>query len=276
MGNAERHRSIVKLVGLGLLVFCVFAQARTDVTFWVSPVNSKLNSIEVSEIVQDGSGAIWFATQEGLTRQRGEDVDIYTAANLEAGGLKPGRIAALAVSSAGCLWVLTRSLQVFDPETQSFDTPVVLPKELKPISLAFDREDRLWMGLEGGVALYRPGLGEIEIVDLPQTRVLQSGDKLLPKSVIKLLPFGDAMIGVSSDAVFEFRIDSSGRVEAEEIAKLSTNESPVVVSTADIHGDAIFVGTISDGLMVVDLNNLSVDRIPAGPDNNDLPSNLIT
>ena len=276
MGNAERHRSIAKLVGLGLLVFCVFAQARTDVTFWESPVNSKLNSIEVSEIVQDGSGAIWFATQEGLTRQRGEDVDIYTAANLEEGGLKQGRIEALAVSSRGHLWVLTRSLQVFDPETQNFDTPLALPKELKPTSLAFDSEDRLWMGVDGGIALYRPGIGEIEIVDLPQTRVLQSGDKLLPTSVVKLLSFGDAMIGVSSDAVFEFRIDSSGRVEAEELAKLSTDESPLVVSTAAIHDDAIFVGTISNGLLVVNLSDNSVDRIPAGPKSNDLPSNLIT
>ena len=133
MGIAVSHKSIAKLVGVILLAFCVSAQARTDVTFWESPVNSKLNSIEVSEIVQDGSGAIWFATQEGLTRQRGEDVDIFTAANLEEGGLKPGRISALAVSPAGRLWVLTRSLQVFNPETQSFETPVTFSDGLKPI-----------------------------------------------------------------------------------------------------------------------------------------------
>ena len=125
MSKAVDHKSKT-LAGVILLAFCVSAKARTDVTFWESPVNSKLNSIEVSEIVQDGSGAIWFATQEGLTRQRGEDVDIFTAANLEQGGLKPGRIVDLAVSSAGHLWVLTRSLQVFNPKTQSFDTPVTL------------------------------------------------------------------------------------------------------------------------------------------------------
>ena len=156
MGIALSHHLVTKLVGVFLLAVCVAAQARTDVTFWESPVNSKLNSIEVSEIVQDGSGAIWFATQEGLTRQRGEDVDIFTAANLEEGGLKPGRISALAVSPTGHLWVLTRSLQVFNPKTQSFDTPIELPDGIKPISLAFDSEERLWMGLEGEIALYRP------------------------------------------------------------------------------------------------------------------------
>ena len=88
MSIGSAHKWYPKLVGVVLLAFCVSAQARTDVTFWESPVNSKLNSIEVSEIAQDGSGALWFATQEGLTRQRGEAVDIFTAANTSVGGLK--------------------------------------------------------------------------------------------------------------------------------------------------------------------------------------------
>ena len=124
MNTTWHKRLLAQPVGATLLVFCAFAKATTDISFWESPVNSKLNSIEVSEIVQDGSGALWFATQEGLTRQRGEDVDIFTAANADDGGLKPGGVKALTVSSAGNLWVLTRSLQVFNPETQKFETPI--------------------------------------------------------------------------------------------------------------------------------------------------------
>ena len=265
-----------KLVGLVLLAFCVSAQARTDVTFWESPVNSKLNSIEVSEIVQDGSGAIWFATQEGLTRQRGEDVDIFTAANLEDGGLKPGRISALTVSPAGRLWVLTRSLQVFNPETQSFETPVTLSDGLKPISLAFDSEERLWMGLEGEIALYRPDLGEPEVIELTSKMVLQSGDRVRATSVVELLPFGDAMIAVNSEAVLELRIDGSGQIQTAELASLSEENSPVIVSTAGIHNKAVYIGTISDGLIIVDLDNNSVTRIEEGVESDELPSNLIT
>ncbi len=276
MGTAVSHKVIAKLAGLVLLAFCVSAQARTDVTFWESPVNSKLNSIEVSEIVQDGSGAIWFATQEGLTRQRGEDVDIFTAANLEEGGLKPGRISALAVSPIGHVWVLTRSLQVFNPETQSFDTPVTLPDRLKPISLAFDSEGRLWMGLEGEIALYRPELGEPEVITLTSKMVRQSGDEVRATSVVALLPFGDAMIAVNSEAVLELRIDGSGQIQITELASLSSDNTPIVVSTAGIHNNSVFVGTISDGLIIVDLDNDEVTRIQEGSGNDELPSNLIT
>ena len=276
MGTAVSHRFKVKLAGVILLAFCVSAQARTDVTFWESPVNSKLNSIEVSEIVQDGSGAIWFATQEGLTRQRGEDVDIFTAANLEEGGLKPGRISALAVSPSGHLWVLTRSLQVFNPETQSFGTPIQISDELNLNSIAFDIENRLWMGLEGAIALYRPGLGEPEVIKLPSGMILKSGDKIQATSIVALLPFGDAMIGINSEAAFQFRVEGSGRVEITELATLSIENSPVVVSTADLHENSLFIGTISDGLIIVDLDNDSITRVQEGSDNDDLPSNLIT
>ena len=276
MSKAVDHRQVATLVGFILLAFCFSAKANTDVTFWESPVNGKLNSIEVSKIAQDGSGAIWFATQEGLTRQRGENVDIFTAANLEQGGLKPGRIEDLAVSSAGHLWVLTRSLQVFNSKTQSFDTPVTLSSELKPISLAFDSQDRLWMGLEGAIALYRPGLGEPEIFDLPQTTVLKLGSKVRPTSIVALLPFGDAMLGINSEAAYQFQIADDGRIQIKELATLSSADSPVIVSTADIHNNSIFIGTISSGLLVTDLNDKSVIRIQEGSDNDDLPSNLIT
>ena len=40
------------------------------------------------------------------------------------------------------------------------------------------------MGLEGAIALYRPGLGEPEIIDLPQTTVLKSGNKVRPTSIV--------------------------------------------------------------------------------------------
>ena len=276
MGIALSHHLVTKLVGVFLLAVCVAAQARTDVTFWESPVNSKLNSIEVSEIVQDGSGAIWFATQEGLTRQRGEDVDIFTAANLEEGGLKPGRISALAVSPTGHLWVLTRSLQVFNPKTQSFDTPIELPDGIKPISLAFDSEERLWMGLEGEIALYRPELGEPEVIELTSKMVLRSGDVVRATSVVALLPLDDAMIAVNSEAVLELRIDGNGQIQISELASLSTDNSPVVVSTATIQNNTVYIGTISDGLIVVDLDNGGVNRILEGSGYDDLPSNLVT
>ena len=73
---------------LATLTFCHFSFASTDVSFWNSSVNNRLNQIEVRAVLQDGSGALWFATQEGLTRYNGVRADTFSAANSESGGLR--------------------------------------------------------------------------------------------------------------------------------------------------------------------------------------------
>ena len=263
------------LTGLFLLAFFTSADASTDVTFWESPVNSKLNSIEVDEIVQDGSGAIWFATQEGLTRQRGEDVDIFTAANAAEGGLRQGKVRSLAVSKVGHLWVLTRNLQVFNPESESFEVPKELDYEIESNAIAFDAENRLWIGLEDSVGLYRPGLGQHQIIDLPENYILEQGKRLRARPIIKLIPYGEGMLGINSEAVFEFKVSNKGTVEITERAKL-TNDELVIANSGAIYNGTIYIGTISNGLITVDLNTNFVSRITEGPNYNDLPTNLIT
>ena len=138
---------ISRLVGVGLLASCWFATAKTDVTFWNSDVNNRLNQIEVHQVAQDGSGALWFATQEGLTRYNGVTVDTFTAANADEGGLQAGEIRALAVSPAGELWVLTQSIQVFNSVSQKFEVIKDLTKDFTPTSMSFSDDGLLWIGL---------------------------------------------------------------------------------------------------------------------------------
>ena len=258
MNTRWHKRLFAQPVGATLLAFCAFAEATTDISFWESPVNSKLNSIEVSEIAQDGSGALWFATQEGLTRQRGEDVDIFTAANADDGGLKPGGVKALAVSSAGKLWVLTRSLQVFNPGTQKFETPITFVSEGESNSIAFDSQDRLWIGLKDSIGLYRPGLGRAELFELPEPNIREQGNRIRATPIVKLIPLGNKMIGINSEAVYEFSITDTGEVRIAERAKLSAINKPVITTSAAIHGENVFIGTISSGLFVVNLERDSV------------------
>ena len=263
------------LTGLFLLAFFTSADASTDVTFWESPVNGKLNSIEVNKIAQDGSGAIWFATQEGLTRQRGEDVEIFTAANATEGGLRQGKVRDLAVSRAGHLWVLTRNIQVFNPKTESFEVPKELDYEFESNAIAFDTQNRLWIGLEDSVGLYRPGLGQHQVIDLPENYILEQGRRLRARPIIKLIPHGEGMLGINSEAVFEFSVSRKGTVEIVERAKLNSDDL-VIANSAAIYNGIIYIGTISNGLITVDLDTNFVSRITEGPNYNDLPTNLIT
>ena len=84
------------------------------------------------------------------------------------------------------------------------------------------------------------------------------------------------MIGINSEAVYEFSITDTGEVRIVERAKLSAIDSPVITTSAAIHGENVFIGTISSGLFVVNLERNSVRHLTEGPDSDDLPSNLIT
>ena len=270
------HNVTKAWLGFVVLALSAGADAKSDLTFWESPLNNKLNSIEVSEIAQDGSGALWFATQEGLTRQRGDSVEIFTAANASNGGLQKGEVKDLAVSSRGHLWVLTRSIQVFDPESQRFKSPLRLAHDLNPNSIAFDSFGRLWIGFEDSVAIYKPGFQQLEFIQVPESNLSVYGGKLRASPMVKLLPYDDSMIGISSEGIFEFRIETNDKPQARSLITLSSADSTIVVSTAALLEDSLFVGTIYDGLIVLNLNDNSVTRINEGPENDDLPSDLIT
>ena len=104
----------MKSVCLGTLTLCYAVFASTDVSFWNSNVNNRLNQIEVRDVIQDGSGAIWFATQEGLTRYNGVRVSLFNAANSDSGGIESGEVRDLAVSQDVHLWVFTKHIQTFN------------------------------------------------------------------------------------------------------------------------------------------------------------------
>ena len=258
-----------------LFALPLFASASTDVTFWNSSVNNRLNQIEVRSAVQDGSGALWFATQEGLTRYNGIRADTFSAANAEAGGLRPGEVRSLTVSARGHLWVLTSAIQTFDPETQEFAPLSLLDKKYAPVSLATDQNGLVWIGLDGAVGLYRPNTESLEILKLPTTTLPGKDDRSVTSPIQHLIPNGDHAVGVSPTAVFELKITSTGEIIATPIANLASAISSTVI-TAAIFDSFLYLGTGVDGLIVVDLESRSIRQITQGPDDIDLPSDTIT
>ena len=258
-----------------LFALPLFASASSDVTFWNSSVNNRLNQIEVRFAVQDGSGALWFATQEGLTRYNGIRADTFSAANAEAGGLRPGEVRSLTVSARGHLWVLTSAIQTFDPETQEFAPLSLLDKKYAPVSLATDQNGLVWIGLDGAVGLYRPNTESLEILKLPTTTLPGKDDRSVTSPIQHLIPNGDHAVGVSPTAVFELKITSTGEIIATPIANLASAISSTVI-TAAIFDSFLYLGTGVDGLIVVDLESRSIRQITQGPDDIDLPSDTIT
>ena len=261
---------------LATLAFCHFSFASTDVSFWNSSVNNRLNQIEVRAVLQDGSGALWFATQEGLTRYNGVRADTFSAANSESGGLQPGEVRSFSVSTEGHLWVLTNTLQVFVPETQSFSVFPGLDDTLFPNTIAFDADGLLWVGLDGAVGLINTATGSVETFELPEMLQFIPEQRASPSSLlVKLLPYRETVLGVNSLGVFEFRKSSSGTVVITPLTDFTQLVSSAV-STAEISGGNLFVGTVLDGMIVIDLETRETTLIGQGTNDNELPSDTVT
>ncbi|MGB1351241.1 MAG: ligand-binding sensor domain-containing protein, partial [Luminiphilus sp.] len=268
-------RGTSKSVFFSALTFCVSANAGTDVTFWNSSVNNRLNQIEVRSVAQDESGAIWFATQEGLTRYNGVRVDLFSAANSDAGGLQPGEIRALTISPQGLLWVLTNEIQKFHQETQAFTKALSLDDKLFPSSISFGSDGLLWIGLDAAVGVYRPGTGSLELVSLPDISLPGQAIPSRSSPLVKLINYGDVMVAVNSRAVFKIQRTQSGEVLISPFVNL-TNQITSAAITAEIFGSNLFIGTGLDGIVKVDLDTREVVKISQGPGDNDLPSDTIT
>ena len=266
---------VKKSVCLGTLTLCCSAFASTDVSFWNSNVNNRLNQIEVRDVEQDGSGAIWFATQEGLTRYNGVTVSLYNAANSDSGGLQSGEVRDLAVSPEGRLWVLTNEIQTFNPLTQSFEVATELDSVPSPNALSIDSDGLLWIGLDGAVGLFRPSTGSVETVQLPDVALPGQSAPRRTSRIERLIPLADRVIGINSRAVFDFRKGPSGEIRIIPIANLTNDVSSAVI-TAEIFGSNLFIGTGLDGVIRLDLKTREVLKIKQGPGDNDLPSDTIT
>ena len=223
-------KAFTQSVCLFTLAFCYSAFASTDVSFWNSNVNSRLNQIEVRDVVQDGSGAIWFATQEGLTRYNGVAVSLYNAANSDSGGLQSGEVRDLAISPTGQLWVLTNEIQSFDQRTQSFEIVAALSALPSAHALSIDPDGLVWMGLDGAVALFRPSTNSIETVKLPDILLPGQNEPLRTSRIERLLPLEDRILAINSRGVFDLRKGASGEILITPLFNLTNSVTSAVIA----------------------------------------------
>ena len=287
MGQFSIPNKVLRWLVPALSALCAWqspVQASTDISFWRSIVNSQLNEIEVFEIVQDGSGAIWFGTQEGLTRYIGWRVDTFNTANPDDGGLQPGGIRRIGVSPSGDLWVATGALQRFDADTLEF-SPVNLPDNIGEIfSMNFDQSGRVWLGLTNKVAIFNPKTETTQVLVLTEEGFsiqdpeenrndlfLETG---LPVEWIE--PLGNnRLLAVDALTIHDIRIGESDDIDVSIFFNLPEEDRSGVSSAIRVDNE-LWLGTISAGLLVVDLNTKTARQIAAGPSEKDLPSNTIS
>ena len=130
--------------------------------------NDGLSQSNVTAILQDRWGFMWFATRDGLNRYDGNAFVVYKHNPSDPGSLSANYLQGLMEDDQGCLWIatLTGGADKFDPKTERFTRYRHDPSNSNTIggdsvySIARDNRGYLWFGTgDTGLDRFDPGTG---------------------------------------------------------------------------------------------------------------------
>jgi signal transduction histidine kinase/ligand-binding sensor domain-containing protein len=140
----------------------------TDLKFAHLTTNDGLSQSNVTAILQDRRGFIWFATRDGLNRYDGNAFVVYKHNPNDPGSLSANYLQGLIEDDQGCLWIatLTGGADKFDPRTERFTRYRHDPSNSNTIggdsvySIARDNRGYLWFGTgDTGLDRFDPATG---------------------------------------------------------------------------------------------------------------------
>jgi ligand-binding sensor domain-containing protein len=109
---------IQKVIALLILVFPLLVYSQ-QTRFFSS--DKDLSNSMVTSILQDGSGFIWIATEDGLNRFDGLNFSTYRNIPGDSTSLMSNFVRTLMVDQYDRLWIgLIDGLMIYDPNTDSF------------------------------------------------------------------------------------------------------------------------------------------------------------
>jgi ligand-binding sensor domain-containing protein/signal transduction histidine kinase len=140
----------------------------TDLKFAHFTTNDGLSQSNVTEILQDRRGFMWFATRDGLNRYDGNAFVVYKHNPNDPASLSSNFVLDLMEDDQGCLWIATDfgGMNKFDPATERFARYRHDPNNSNSISgdsvetIARDSRGHLWFGtVDSGLDKFDPRTG---------------------------------------------------------------------------------------------------------------------
>lgn len=128
---------------------------------------SGLPSNEVTGIVEDDMGMMWFGTTNGLARFDGYEFKVFRSDYLSPSFLKSNSIRLMEKAPDGRLWIVTnKEIAVFDTEKQQIRHIEIKSSILKKIkSLLLSRNGYIYLGTTQGLYVYNNEKEEFTHVD---------------------------------------------------------------------------------------------------------------
>ena len=120
-----------------------------------------LSQVSVTDMVQDPRGFLWIATQDGLNRYDGLEIEVFVHDPDDPNSLADNLLTGLVQDTEDRLWILCQApglLTRYDPVTERFerfthdpdDAGSLLPFGINNRAVLDDGQGHLWLGTVGG------------------------------------------------------------------------------------------------------------------------------
>ncbi|MCB1320451.1 MAG: response regulator, partial [Leptospiraceae bacterium] len=281
-GNMKNYLHTIIFRLLVLLSLSGYAQYQ-NFRFTHLTTDHGLSQSNITSILQDHKGFMWFGTFNGLNRYDGYEFEIFNYNHNDTASISHNYISSLLEDRNGDLWVGTGDgLNRFDDKTNRFvcyknrpgDPGSIADNQIETI--LEDSRGRLWIGTrDSGLDRFDPASQSfrhhLHHKDDPQSLSSNRIEKLFEDSAGNLwIAHRDGSIdifGGADDAAANFSVQR-GKITGFPIT--------AIVETADRH---IWIGTQGDGLYRVTYNDGQLRTVthyantPANP--NSISSNIV-
>lgn len=247
--------------GVFLFLLAFFVDAQPDnMSMRYLRTEEGLSQNEVTSIVQDNEGFMWFGTRSGLNRYDGYEFQVFNQVPGDSNNLVNNSVEKIFKDSKGIIWIGTKSngISRYNPVTGKFlnmpfngrSAQNILPDK-RIISFCEDRDGEMWIGTwNGGLLKYNAETGKGKTYNL--TAVI---------NVIFKSSNGIVWVG-TNDGLFEYdpAVDSFKRQNSSMI----NNQIPSIIEDRN-HQFLWILNNNESTLVKFDLKNRSSQTFRLNP-----------
>ncbi|AFH50885.1 Signal transduction histidine kinase [Ignavibacterium album JCM 16511] len=151
-----------------MITVCLTNNFPQQIHFDRFSTNDGLSNNLIYDIIQDESGFLWIATDDGLNRYDGYEFKIFRNDPNDKNSLSDNSVWSLAVDNSGRIWIGTKTgwLNCYDPVTEKFSRWYIasdITKENTITSIYVDENYKLWIGTyRSGLYFFDPETGNLK------------------------------------------------------------------------------------------------------------------
>ncbi len=201
-----------KLLSVVLIVFISFISVaqQSNIKFRHLTIKDGLSQSNVSTILQDSKGLIWFGTQDGLNLYNGFDFEVFSHDISDSTSISNNFIRDLLQDTAGTMWVATENgLNLFNRGKYNFKTILKTGKKAKAKQnfWALTQDSRyVWAGTENGLYKIDKNTHEYQKVVLMLSTDVQ---KLRVRKLCFLKKTNELLIATEGNGIVRYNIETT-------------------------------------------------------------------